>query len=106
MIIGTFTSNDNGGFTGVINTAGLNLAGVAFETKDKGADFVLKADHNGQAFEIGGAWKKSGDYGDYLSVRLDSPTFAEPVNATMKLKASDTGVYALRWNRRKDEDQA
>ena len=104
MIIGTFTKNQEGGYVGSINTAGLNLDGVVFEKKEKGADFALSAAHNGQVFEIGAAWAKSGDYGDYLSVKLDSPVFAEPINGTMKLAASDAGLYALRWNRRKDEE--
>ena len=105
MIIGTFTKNQDGGFQGSISTAGLNLTGVVFEKKEKGADFALSAEHNGAAFEVGAAWKKSGDYGDYLSVKLDSPVFPAPIYATLKLKESDTGLLALRWTRQKEKDE-
>ena len=47
MIIGTFTTNQDGGFNGAINAAGLHLNGVAFEAQDKGADFGLTAAQNG-----------------------------------------------------------
>ena len=105
MIIGTFTKNTEGGFHGHINTAGLNLDGVVFEKQDKGAAFTLSASHLDQCFEIGAAWNKSGEFGDYLSVKIDSPVFAEPINATMALKTSDTGLYALRWNRPKAKSE-
>ena len=106
MIIGTFTKNEHDGFHGSVNTTGLNLEGVVFEKQEKGAAFALSASHDGQCFEIGAAWNKTGEYGDYLSVKIDGPTFGEPINATMKLKASETGIYALRWNRPKDQGEA
>ena len=46
------------------------------------------------------AWRKSGDYGDYLSVKLDCPSLMAPVSAVMALKADQDGFYRLRWNRR------
>lgn len=106
MIIGTFTTNNEGGYAGNIHTAGLHLEGVVFEKREKGADFTLSAEFGDHVYEIGAAWKKTGDFGDYLSVRLDSPIFLAPVNATMKLKASDTGFFALRWGRKKEDDAA
>ncbi len=104
MIIGTFTQNPAGGYVGRIDTAGLNLTDVVFEKRETGVNFALSAEHHGQTFEVGAAWQKSGEFGDYLSVKLDSPLFIVPINATMKLKGSDAGVFALRWNRRKDEE--
>jgi uncharacterized protein (DUF736 family) len=50
--------------------------------------------------ELGAAWLKNGQYGDYLSVKLDCPSLLTPINATMALKASNEGVYLLRWQRR------
>ena len=101
MIIGTFTKNDHGGYHGQVNTAGLNLTGVVFEAMEKGANFAVSAANGSECFEIGAAWNKSGEYGPYLSVKLDSPVFAEPINATMKLEANEAGLFALRWNRPK-----
>ncbi len=106
MIIGTFTKNEHDGFSGQITTAGLHLTGVVFEAMEKGADFALSAETGSTAFEVGAAWKKTGDYGPYLSVKLDSPVFAEPINATLKLEPNDAGQYALRWNRPKDRNAA
>ena len=101
MIIGTFTQNQNGGYAGSIDTAGLNLNGVVFEKMEKGPDFTISATNGSQCFEVGAAWKKTGEYGDYLSVKLDSPAFVEPINATMKLEPTESGLFALRWNRPK-----
>ncbi len=101
MIIGTFTQNDQNGFHGQVNTAGLNLTDVVFEAMEKGADYAISASHAGQCFEVGAAWKKEGEYGPYLSVKLDSPVLAEPINATLALKPNDAGLYALRWSRPK-----
>jgi uncharacterized protein (DUF736 family) len=101
MIIGTFTQNDHEGFHGQINAAGLNLTGVVFEAMKKGANFAISAANGSECFEVGAAWKKEGEYGPYLSVKLDSPVFAEPINATLALKPNDAGQYALRWNRPK-----
>jgi len=105
MIIGTFTKNTEGGYVGSINTAGLNLNGVVFEKQEKGAAFAISAEVGGQCFEIGAAWAKTGEWGDYLSVKLDSPVFGEPINATMKLAANDSGLLGLRWNRPKDKEE-
>jgi len=106
MIIGTFTPNTENGFHGDIDTAGLHLRGVVFEAMEKGADYALSAEIDGKCFEIGAAWKKSGEYGDYLSVMIDSPALPGRINATFSLKPSNSGAYALRWERRKEKDAA
>jgi uncharacterized protein (DUF736 family) len=49
--------------------------------------------------ELGAAWLKSGEFGDFLSVKLDCPALLAPINAIMSLKPDDAGVYALRWQR-------
>jgi uncharacterized protein (DUF736 family) len=106
MIIGTFTQNQDGGFFGEIDTAGLHLRAVVFEAMEKGADYALSAEIEGKCFEIGAAWKKSGEYGEYLSVMIDSPALPTRINATFSLKASNSGTYALRWERRKEKEAA
>ncbi len=106
MIIGTFAANADNGFHGDINTAGLHLRKVVFEAMEKGADYALSAEIEGQCFEIGAAWKKSGEYGEYLSVMIDSPALPARINATFNLKPSNSGLYALRWERRKEREAA
>jgi hypothetical protein len=51
-------------------TLAIQLNPVRFVSRNKGADFAI---HGPDDMELGAAWRKSGDYGDYLSVRLDCP---------------------------------
>ena len=49
--------------------------------------------------EIGAAWsKKSNEGRDYLSVKLDDPSFAQPIYASL-FDAEDGQAYALIWSR-------
>lgn len=96
--IGTFTATAKGEFTGVIKTLTLNSK-ASFrpveKESDKAPDFrVSTAD-----MDIGAAWKKTSREGrDYISVKLDDPSFPAPVYAT--LSETDTaGEYALIWSR-------
>ena len=48
--------------------------------------------------EIGAAWaKRSSEGRDYLSVKLDDPSFSAPIYAN--LFEGDDGKYALIWSR-------
>ena len=50
--------------------------------------------------EIGAAWSKRSNEGrDYLSVKLDDPSFPAPIYATL-IEAEEPGAYALIWSRR------
>ena len=52
--------------------------------------------------EIGAAWKRQSKANrDYLSVRIDDPTFPAPVNA--RLIDGEDGEANLYWTRRGDE---
>jgi uncharacterized protein (DUF736 family) len=49
--------------------------------------------------EFGAAWKKtSGEGRDYLSVKLDDPSFPAPIYATLVEEEDDT--HGLIWSRR------
>jgi uncharacterized protein (DUF736 family) len=95
--IGEF-ERDNDGFTGTVETLGIQSKGVTFKPQDKGANYTIYGP--GGIGELGAAWLKSGDYGEYLSVRLDCPTLPAPINATMKMTPTEDGIYVLRWQRR------
>jgi uncharacterized protein (DUF736 family) len=96
--IGEF-ERDKEALIGGIETLGIQLKGVRFQRRNKGANYTIYGPDG--VGELGAAWVKSGDFGDYLSVRLDCPTLASgPINATMKLTPTDDGRYFLRWQRR------
>jgi uncharacterized protein (DUF736 family) len=97
--IGTFTKSDNGDFTGAVKTLTLNVkTKIARSEKenDKAPDFRIFA---GQT-EFGAAWKKTSGAGrEYLSVKLDDPSFPAPIFASLVAVEGGDG-YALIWSRR------
>jgi uncharacterized protein (DUF736 family) len=102
MVIGRFAKEENGS-TGSIETLTMQLNPVRFVSRNKGADFAI---HGPDDMELGAAWRKAGDYGDYLSVRLDCPSLQAPINATMAMRTTESGFYLLRWQRqRRDEER-
>ncbi|WP_299006418.1 DUF736 domain-containing protein [uncultured Caulobacter sp.] len=96
--IGTFAANADGSFTGAIYTLAINLKKVQFrpvaeKSSDKAPDFRVTA---GNA-DLGAAWKKtSKDKNDYLSVRLDDPSFGNAINCALVMM---DGVHTLVWSR-------
>ena len=95
--IGTFTAADNG-YTGSVKTLTLNVKAkfVATEKEnDKAPDFRIFAG----ATEFGAAWKKTSREGrDYLSVKLDDPSFNAPIYANL-YDDEDGDGYTLIWSR-------
>lgn len=96
--IGTFTASDNG-YVGSIKTLTLNInARFAASEKDndKAPDYRIFA---GTA-EFGAAWKKTARDSDreYLSVKLDDPSFPAPYASLVKVEG-DEG-FTLIWSRR------
>jgi len=96
--IGTFTKADNGNFNGTIKTATLNLKITirpVEKESDKAPDYRVAAG----SVEFGAGWKKtSREQRDYLSVKLDDPTFPAPIYATL-VETENAGDYALIWSR-------
>jgi len=100
--IGTFHKQADGSYAGAIKTLSLNVKTAQFRASekdnDKGPDFRIFA---GQT-EFGAAWKKtSRENRDYLSVKLDDPSFPAPIYAS--LVDADDG-YALIWSRSRAAD--
>ncbi len=97
--IGTFSRTENG-FTGSVKTLTLNVKAVKFVSIEgdngKGPDYRVFAG----ATEFGAAWKKRSDKdNDYLSVKLDDPSFPAPIYAS--LVETDSNDLALIWSRRR-----
>ena len=100
--IGTFTKSDAGDYNGAIKTLTLNVKQAtlrkAEKDNDKAPDFRI---FSGQT-EFGAAWKKtSRENRDYLSVKLDDPSFPAPIYAS--LVDADEG-YSLIWSRSRQAD--
>lgn len=95
--IGTFHKQADGSYAGAIKTLTLNVKAAQFRASetdnDKAPDFRIFA---GQT-EFGAAWKKtSRENRDYLSVKLDDPSFPAPIYASL-VDAEDG--YSLIWSR-------
>jgi uncharacterized protein (DUF736 family) len=100
--IGSFTKNENGsGFTGTVKTLTLNVKTVKFIAtegeSERGPDFRIFSG----ATEFGAAWKKTAreTQREYLSVKLDDPSFPAPIYASL-VEAEDGEAHSLIWSRR------
>jgi uncharacterized protein (DUF736 family) len=95
--IGTFKA-DPQGYTGSIRTLALNVKARMTKVdapSDKGPQYLVFAG----SVELGAAWQKtSGEGRSYLSVKLDDPSFAAPIYATLTEVESEEG-YQLIWSR-------
>jgi uncharacterized protein (DUF736 family) len=99
--IGSFTAQ-NDGYAGSIKTLTLNVKSAQFrpndKTGDKDPDYRIFAG----ATEFGAAWKKtSREDRQYLSVKLDDPSFPGPIYAS--LVESEAG-FNLIWSRSRNAD--
>jgi uncharacterized protein (DUF736 family) len=98
--IGTFTNRD-GKITGKIRTLSLD-ATLTFlpnenQTSPDAPDYRIFAANK---MEAGAAWEKTAEASGrkYLSVRLDDPSFAAPLYAS--LLEEEDGTHTLIWSRR------
>jgi uncharacterized protein (DUF736 family) len=97
--IGTFTKSGNT-FTGTIKTLSISAKTTikaAEKASDKAPDYRIFAN---QVVEFGAAWKKTtGEGREYLSVKLDDPSFPAPIYATL-VESEEAGTYSLIRSRR------
>ena len=103
--IGEFIRQDAGYF-GRIRTLSLNLeiAIVAVEASDadNAPDYrVLAGDEDGGT--IGAGWKHSSEKaGEFVSLQIDDPTFAQPIRAYLFQNGDDEKSWSLQWSRQRD----
>ena len=94
--IGTFTSTGTG-FSGAIKTLNLNVKARIARVEnpsDKGPHFRIYAGNVDYA-----AWQKTSEQGrDYLSVKLDDPSFPAPIYATLSEVEGEDGLQLI-WSR-------
>ena len=97
--IGTFTRGDDGVFTGTIRSLNINVKATI---KPVDRDNERAPDHRVTAangVEFGAGWTKAAKEtgAEYLSVKLDDPSFTAPVYAT--LVPGEKGEHKLIWSR-------
>jgi len=100
--IGTFTRTQQG-FVGRLRTLSLDieLTLVPLESGDveNAPDYRIHAgDENGP--EVGGGWTKTGEKaGEYVSLQIDDPSFAQPIRANLFQSGSNRSAFHLLWTR-------
>ena len=82
--IGTFTQQSDGNYSGSIKTLSLNVKSAQLrandKTDEKAPDFRIFSGST----EFGAAWKRtSREDREYLSVKLDDPSFPAPIYASL-----------------------
>jgi uncharacterized protein (DUF736 family) len=96
--IGTFTKSGDG-FVGAVKTLSLNVKAKitpAEKDNDKAPDYRIFS----SATEFGAAWKKTSNAGrEYLSVKLDDPSFPAPIYASL-VAVEGSDELTLIWSRR------
>jgi uncharacterized protein (DUF736 family) len=91
--IGSFKKSGNE-FHGEIATLSVQAKGVRIVPESNRA-----SDYVGRAVEIGAAWsKRSAENRDYLSVKLDDPSFNAPIYANL-FEDEDGEGFTLIWSR-------
>jgi uncharacterized protein (DUF736 family) len=98
MNIGKFQHEDDGAYTGTVQTlTGSSLAVRIAPTDLNGIDYIVTLD--GGESELGVAWNRVGEKKGtkYVSVKLDSPFLANP--AYCSLFQQQDGSHNLVWKR-------
>lgn len=103
--IGTFTKTKTG-FSGRVRTLALDVE-LTIRPAEK-SDTENAPDHRifaANNLEVGAAWSRSGEKaGDYLSIRIDDPTFIQPLHAALFQSEADAKVWNLMWSRPSKRD--
>lgn len=101
-IIGTFTATSDGGWEGRIRTLTINVRSKLVpndnRVSEKSPDYLVLVG----PIELGAAWIRRGKEAparEYLSVQLDDPCLAEPINATLLFLPGNDRAKLV-WSRR------
>jgi len=96
-IIGHFTKQENGSYTGSIETLTFTTR-ATFEPVakrgEKSPDYRITFGLS----EIGAAWQRTSGDSSYLFVHLDDPSFAAPIKCRLIKTGAEHG-YSLIWER-------
>lgn len=111
MQLGTFIRTPKG-FQGRIETMTLDVAlrivPAEPQEGENAPDWRVHLGKTDDGPEVGAGWNETGERaGDYVSLRLDDPTFVQPIRAALFRTGDDDTAWALRWNRpqkRREQD--
>lgn len=98
--IGTFTKQDDT-FTGTLRTLALSVKARIVRDEAKGKENAPDYRIFSGSVELGAAWKRTSKEGgrEFLSVKLDDPSFPAPIYATLTASEGDANTFALIWSR-------
>lgn len=99
--IGTFTKTENG-FTGTIRTLALSVKANIVPDEHKASEAAPDYRVFSGTVELGAGWKrtaKNGEQREYVSVKLDDPSFPAAIYANLVQTEGDPSVYSLIWSR-------
>lgn len=102
-VIGIFAATKDGGWAGTIRTLTIDVKARFVPNDNRDSDRAPAFRIFAGRSELGAAWRErssSENPRDYLSIRLDDPSLAEPISAAM-FEAVDGKEAQLVWNRRK-----
>ncbi len=95
--IGAFSKTEHG-YKGRVRTLTLNTE-MELVLCDAGGDGAPQYRIFSGGAELGAAWEKTSDAGtDYLSLKLDDPTFPAPIYASL-FADNEGDKYSLVWQR-------
>ena len=97
---GSFKKSENGDYVGAVKTLTLNVKAritPVEKSNDKAPEFRIYAVRG--EIEFGAAWRKtSNEAREYLSVKLDDPSFPIPIYASLVEVEGEDGL-SLIWSR-------
>jgi uncharacterized protein (DUF736 family) len=97
--IGTFTEKD-GAYTGTIRTMTINVKAQLVPNAEKASDGAPDYRLYAGGAELGAGWNHESRDGTtpYVALKLDDPSFAEPVRAAFFANVDD-GTGVMVWKR-------
>ncbi|RTM08813.1 MAG: DUF736 domain-containing protein [Hyphomicrobiales bacterium] len=101
--IGELTRTKSG-YSGRVRTLTLDvqLALVPAEPSDaeKAPDYRIHMGEDGDGPDVGAGWKRTGEKaGEYVSLLIDDPVFAQPIRANLFRTDADNELWSLHWHR-------
>jgi uncharacterized protein (DUF736 family) len=103
--IAKLTKQQDGRLVGTLTTLALHVAKITFEPEQGKSENAPVYRVFAGDYEIGAGWKKISKAGKpYISVKLDDPSFAQPIFCA--LTRAEDSLYLLEWNRRVPRRQA